>query len=65
MHFGVKCDQCGQYPIRGCRYKCSVCPNFDFCENCEKKYAKEHNHAFFKINDPSMRRLISKNSIKK
>ena len=65
MHFGVKCDQCGQYPIRGIRYKCSVCPNFDFCENCEKKYAEAHNHAFYKINNPSMRRLIAKTFIKK
>ena len=61
MHFGVKCDQCGQYPIIGCRYKCSVCSNFDFCEECEKKYSKMHNHAFFKISNPSMRNLIFKN----
>ena len=64
-HFGVKCDQCGVIPIIGCRYKCSVCPNFDYCEECEKKYATEHNHAFFKITDPSMRPLISKNFSKK
>lgn len=65
MHFGVKCDQCGKYPIVGCRYKCSVCPNFDFCEDCEKKYSHLHNHAFFKINNPSMRNLIYKNFVKK
>ena len=61
MHFGVKCDQCGKYPIIGCRYKCSVCPNFDYCEECEKKYSHIHNHAFFKISNPSMRDLIFKN----
>ena len=64
-HFGVKCDQCGVNPIVGCRYKCSVCPNFDYCEECEKKFATKHNHAFFKITDPSMRPLISKNFFKK
>ena len=64
-HFGVKCDQCGKIPIVGCRYKCSVCPDFDFCEDCEKKYSHLHNHAFFKINNPSMRNLIYKNFIKK
>ena len=64
-HLGVKCDQCGIKPIVGCRYKCSVCPNFDFCEECEKKYASEHNHAFFKITEPSMKNLISKNFLKK
>ena len=61
MHFGVKCDQCGKYPIIGCRYKCSVCPNFDYCEECEKKYSHIHNHAFFKISNPSMKDLIFKN----
>ena len=65
VHFGVKCDQCKKYPIVGCRYKCSVCPNFDFCEDCEKKYSHLHNHAFFKINKPYMRNLIYKNIGKK
>ena len=65
VHFGVKCDQCGKYPIIGCRYKCSVCPNFDYCEDCEKKYSKTHNHPFYKINDPSMKQLIYKNVAKK
>ena len=37
MHKGVTCDGCGVYPIIGCRYKCAICPNFDYCENCEKK----------------------------
>ena len=57
-HFGVKCDQCGKKPIVGCRYKCSVCPNFDYCEECEKKFAKIHNHPFYKITEPSIRPLI-------
>ena len=64
-HKGVKCDQCGKNPIIGCRYKCSVCPNFDFCEECEQKYAGIHNHVFFKIPEPSMRALIFRNFSKK
>ena len=65
MHFGVKCNQCKKFPIVGCRYKCAVCSDFDFCEDCEKKFSKIHNHAFFKINNPSMRELIFKNFQKK
>ena len=65
MHFGVKCYQCKKFPIVGCRYKCAVCSDFDFCEDCEKKFSKTHNHAFFKINNPSMRELIFKNFQKK
>lgn len=35
-HPSVSCDGCGVDPIKGIRYKCSVCPNFDFCANCEE-----------------------------
>ena len=60
IHFGVTCDQCKKYPIVGIRYKCAVCPNFDYCEECEKKFAAKHNHAFYKIYEPQMRLLIKK-----
>lgn len=35
-HIGVTCDECGMSPIMGVRYKCTVRPNFDLCEACEK-----------------------------
>ena len=60
IHFGVECDQCKKFPIVGVRYKCAVCPDFDFCEDCEKKFADKHNHAFYKIYEPQMRHLIKK-----
>jgi hypothetical protein len=34
-------------PIIGVRYKCSVRPDFDYCENCEA--TKAHEYAFLKI----------------
>jgi hypothetical protein len=55
VHFGVKCDGCGSFPIIGCRFKCAVCPNFDYCEQCEKKLSEKHNHPFLKIYEPKMR----------
>ena len=60
VHFGVKCDGCGAYPIIGCRYKCVICNNFDFCEECEKKKGEEHNHPFMKIYEPKMALLAKK-----
>lgn len=50
VHSTVKCDGCCIKPIPGTRYKCSICPNFDFCEKCEKEI-KHPNHAFLKIRD--------------
>jgi len=49
VHQNCYCDGC-EGPIAGVRYRCSVCPDFDFCENCEA--TKEHDHLFLKIKNP-------------
>lgn len=46
IHFGIECDGCGVYPIVGCRYKCKVCDNFDYCEKCKMKFSQKHRHPF-------------------
>jgi len=51
IHYNVSCDFCNMFPIIGIRYKCSVCHNFDLCENCEAKNWKEHNHPMIKIRE--------------
>jgi hypothetical protein len=47
VHRGITCDGCNFRNIEGVRYKCSVCPDFDFCEQCEATV--EHTHPFLKI----------------
>ena len=47
VHRYVSCDGCGVHPLVGVRYKCSVCPDFDYCESCESKL--DHHHVFLKI----------------
>ena len=54
IHYGVTCDGCKKAPIVGCRYKCAVCEDFDFCEECEAKMNKEHLHPFIKFYKPEM-----------
>ena len=54
IHKNVKCDICKKYPITGIRYKCTVCHNYDFCEECEKKFGEEHNHPLLKIRKPEL-----------
>lgn len=54
IHSGIKCKGCGLKSITGCRYKCSMCDNFDYCEKCESKLAEQHGHPFLKIYDVNM-----------
>lgn len=39
IHQGVHCDglacKANKFAIRGVRYKCAMCPDFDLCEQCE------------------------------
>ena len=53
-HSKVICDGCGMKPIVGVRYKCTVCKNFDYCENCEKTLGEAHQHPFLKIRKPEL-----------
>jgi hypothetical protein len=48
VHSGVRCDGCNVEPIRGVRYKCSVCSNYDLCQGCESKNVHSE-HPFLKI----------------
>ena len=47
VHSGITCDGCNWRNIEGVRYKCSVCPDFDFCHKCEATI--DHPHPFLKI----------------
>ena len=46
IHWYVTCDGCKMTPLIGKRYKCEVCPNFDYCEKCYEKEKEKHKHGF-------------------
>ena len=65
IHFHVQCDGCKMNPLRGNRYKCKGCPDFDFCESCYQKNNESHAHAheFKLIEKPkNTRRMGFKNT---
>lgn len=49
IHHNFICDGCEVNPIVGVRYRCSVRPNFDLCQECEKK---PQPYPMIKIRDP-------------
>ena len=54
IHHGIKCNICGSKEIKGIRYLCGVCSNFNLCQECEQNYGKMHNHPLLKIKNPEL-----------
>ncbi|PIL32347.1 hypothetical protein GSI_05593 [Ganoderma sinense ZZ0214-1] len=53
LHDGISCDFCGKGGIRGIRYKCVQCPNYNRCSACMTSpsawAAHDSTHQFFPI----------------
>ncbi|KAK4242702.1 hypothetical protein C8A03DRAFT_29133 [Achaetomium macrosporum] len=52
VHRGCMCNGCGITPIRGIRYRCANCYDFDLCEICESQGLHTKTHVFYKIRVP-------------
>lgn len=53
VHRGCACNACGVVPIRGVRYRCANCADFDLCETCEAQGMHYKTHVFYKIKIPA------------
>ena len=53
VHRGVSCNGCGLHPIRGVRYRCANCVDYDLCEACETLQQHTRTHIFYKIRIPA------------
>ncbi|RAR05401.1 ef hand domain-containing protein [Stemphylium lycopersici] len=53
VHRGITCNGCDEKPIRGTRWHCANCPDFDLCSNCEATNSHYKNHIFYKIRVPA------------
>eukprot|EP00123_Amoebidium_parasiticum_P013923 comp22224_c0_seq1/m.32758 comp22224_c0_seq1/g.32758 ORF comp22224_c0_seq1/g.32758 comp22224_c0_seq1/m.32758 type:complete len:531 (-) comp22224_c0_seq1:151-1743(-) len=52
VHRGLTCNSCQTTPIRGVRYKCANCVDFDLCETCEAQARHDKTHVLLKIRIP-------------
>ena len=53
VHRGCQCNGCSMAPIRGIRYRCATCADFDLCESCEAQGLHYKTHIFYKIKIPA------------
>jgi Ca2+-binding EF-hand superfamily protein len=53
VHRGCACNSCNMVPIRGIRYRCANCADFDLCEGCEAQGFHNKTHIFYKIKVPA------------
>ncbi|PQE17796.1 EF hand domain-containing protein [Rutstroemia sp. NJR-2017a BVV2] len=53
VHRGCGCNSCGVVPIRGIRYRCANCADFDLCEGCEAQGLHTKTHIFYKVRIPA------------
>ncbi|OCK79577.1 hypothetical protein K432DRAFT_382957 [Lepidopterella palustris CBS 459.81] len=53
IHRGVSCDGCDARPIRGIRWRCANCADFDLCSDCEATNSHTKTHIFYKIRIPA------------
>jgi len=53
VHRGCQCNVCGIAPIRGIRYRCANCADFDLCESCESQGLHIKTHVFYKVKVPA------------
>lgn len=56
----ARCDICGLNPIKGTRFKCAECPDWDVCQGClEKSFVRHPEHTFIRVSDPSILMPVS------
>jgi Ca2+-binding EF-hand superfamily protein len=53
IHRGVTCNSCDIKPIRGIRWRCANCPDFDLCSDCEASNIHNKTHIFYKVKIPA------------
>ena len=46
----IHCRGCNSTCIKGIRFKCEICEDFNYCKQCKNKYGAIHGHKFIQLN---------------
>ncbi|XP_059173149.1 E3 ubiquitin-protein ligase MIB2-like [Physella acuta] len=57
-HAHITCDECKTEGVRGIRWKCSVCTDFDLCTVCYLNDKHSKDHRFIRIARPDDRSVL-------
>ena len=60
IHRGITCNSCDEKPIRGTRWHCANCVDFDLCSTCEATNSHTRTHVFYKIRVPAPHLSLAK-----
>lgn len=52
VHRGVSCNLCDTKPLRGTRWRCANCADFDLCNDCHSVGTHSKTHIFYEIKVP-------------
>ncbi|KAJ3163281.1 hypothetical protein HDU88_006379 [Geranomyces variabilis] len=63
VHRSITCNHCGKSPIRGFRFKCANCVDYDVCEACEALEVHLKTHVFVKIRIPIPPLMNARNAL--
>ncbi|KAF2643230.1 hypothetical protein P280DRAFT_246770 [Massarina eburnea CBS 473.64] len=53
IHRGITCNGCDTKPIRGIRWRCANCSDYDLCSDCEATNSHYKTHIFYKVRVPA------------
>jgi hypothetical protein len=65
-HNGItcnSCNSCNMNPIKGIRFRCQACADFNFCENCEQERGDAHDHPMIKIRKEFNNSILEKRNV--
>jgi hypothetical protein len=58
-HADITCNGCGVSPVKGVRYKCLQCSNYDLCSTCQAKGDTIHNVVHTMLYIPKPEQIIN------